>query len=228
MALPFVLKYETTANPRDKMNNKCSSISNSSTEVFVWWFCGDDLILRYGDGRKAIVGETHCVDPSKIELAKFGLHGSIDALDAVCNASGKHLFYCRLEGSVIHGEDKSVASQRTYLAGGIDVSDVLRNFAKRYALDMVHFWDAPQIAIDYLNSDTEELREEVMLAIIETCKIKMYHYASPAANAANMAASTTAKKALVAAKAAADDAKRNGKKEEYNQILETMFKASIG
>jgi hypothetical protein len=137
-----------------------------SDSVNVWWFCKDDHSLQYEDGRIASIGQTHTVDPEKVELCKYGLHGSTHVVNALNYGHGDRLFYCRLDGKVIHGIDKVVASQRTYLAGGIDVSYELRTFVKQYARDVVSFWRAPQVVVDYLNSDSEVLREEAYNATI--------------------------------------------------------------
>lgn len=210
---------------------------NDTADSFVWWFCTKDHMLQFGDRRLASVGETHTIDPDKIELCKFGLHGSIKAIDALRHAPGDHLFYCRLGGKIIHGDDKSVASQRTYLAGGVDVSDVFRKFAKRCALDSIHLWDAPQVVVDYLNSDSEELREEVQKAAYSAyCDLwGLYYstngdrsaaaYAAAAAHAASSMAHDIAWQAAINAIYAATG---TSKPKEYNQWLEEMLNEKLG
>ena len=63
-----------------------------------------------------------------------------------------------LEGEIILGVDKMVASRRTYLAGGVDVSETLQEFTRLCALDVAHLWDAPPVVVEYLKTGDEELR----------------------------------------------------------------------
>jgi uncharacterized membrane protein YeiB len=62
------------------------------------------------------------------------------------------------------GDDKIAAQKRTYVAGGIDISDTLYEFARMCALDVIHLWDAPAVAVEYLKTGNESLRAEALSA----------------------------------------------------------------
>jgi hypothetical protein len=93
-----------------------------------WYFAATDCRLRYGDNRIAAVGITHKVDGPPV-LCERGLHASKRAIDALSFGAGPVVFRVQLGGDIVHGSDKSAATERTYTAGGIDVSDTLREFA---------------------------------------------------------------------------------------------------
>src|SRR5690606_776707 len=80
----------------------------------------------------------------------------------------------RLSGTIVpHGNDKHAASHRTYLAGGIDVSDTLREFARKCALDVIHLWDAPEIVVRYLKTGDETIRDAAWAAAWAAARVAM-------------------------------------------------------
>jgi hypothetical protein len=106
----------------------------------MWHFTTLDKKLGYGDGRPIIAGEKLTV-PGPIVLCKSGLHASKRLLDALKYAPGAYLWEVELSGEVIHGNDKSVATERTALCG-FDASEVLRKFSRMVALQAVEkHWD---------------------------------------------------------------------------------------
>lgn len=121
-----------------------------------YWFAPADGVLGYGDERKVRKGVTHKVD-GLISLCRHGLHASRHPLDALKHANSAHLWRVHLSGDVLHGDDKSCATERTYIAR-IDATDVLRRFARLCALDVVHLWDAPEVVICYLRTGDESIR----------------------------------------------------------------------
>jgi hypothetical protein len=83
-----------------------------------------------------------------------GLHASPDAFDALQYAPGNALHKVVLGGKVVkHGEptDKVAAQKRKILAT-IDAEQIMRLFARRVALDVVHLWDAPVVVKEYLET----------------------------------------------------------------------------
>ena len=125
-----------------------------------WWFAPENKKLANGDGRKIKIGATHRVR-GEIIPCKHGLHLSKRLIDALRYAPGPVVY--RVVGSGIiypHGEpiDKYACSERTYLYGGVDVSETLRRFARMCALDVVHLWDAPDIVVTYLKTGDEKVR----------------------------------------------------------------------
>ena len=169
-----------------------------------WWFTTSKK-LPHGDNRKITIGKTHKVK-SEIIPCKNGLHLSKRIIDAQFYAPG-HVIY-RVVGSgviVPHGDpiDKYACSERTYIAGGIDIEDTLRLFARKCALDVIHLWDPPKIVVRYLKTGDESIRE--------------------AAGAAAMDAGDAAR----AAAEAAWDAARDAAMKKFNRRLTSMVSRLI-
>ena len=122
-----------------------------------WWF-SDALVLPHGDGRRIKLGRTHHVTGS-IVPCQHGLHLSANAIDALNYATGAFVWRVRGHGTVVVNRDKAACSGRTYLRGGIDVSGVLRHFARLCALDVIHLWDAPDIVRQYLRTGDPRIRD---------------------------------------------------------------------
>jgi len=172
------------------------------------WWSSAGRVLPPGDGRRIRVGATHEVEGEIIPCER-GLHASARAIDALQYAPGPIVWKVRLSGVVVpHGDDKHAASRRTYLAGGIDVSDTLREFARRCALDVIHLWDAPEIVVRYLKTGDETIRDAAWAATRDACAARdaAWAAAGDARAAARAAASAAAWDAACAAGDAARDA----------------------
>ncbi len=128
----------------------------STKTMLGWHFADESETLRYGDGRKIVIGETHNVDCKPI-LCEIGLHASKTILDALQYAPSVILYRVELSGVIVHGADKSCATHRKYIAR-IDATAILREFARKCALSVIHLWDCPRIVRDYLETGNEELR----------------------------------------------------------------------
>ena len=124
--------------------------------VKAWWFSVGKT-LPHDDGRKIQLGRTHKIKGELIPCHN-GLHASVKPLDALGYAPGPIVWRVEMGGTVIHHDDKLCASERTYLAGGIDVSDTLRKFARMCALDVIDLWTAPEIVVRYLKTGDESIR----------------------------------------------------------------------
>ena len=158
-----------------------------------WYFSTLDKKLRYDDNRDIAIGVTHKVDCTPV-LCEIGLHLAPTILDALEYAPGPVLWQVVGGGEIVHGDDKSVCTQRAYIAGGVDISDILRHFARLCALDVIHLWDAPPVVVEYLKTGNESLRAA----------------AGDAARAAGAAAKNAAWRAGRAAFAAGDAARAAG------------------
>ena len=119
-----------------------------------WWF-GDKL--GYGDGRIPEVGVTHSVGGIP-ECCRHGLHAGTTILNALRYAGSATLWRVEIWGDVDHNNDKITGTHRKYL-WKLDVDDVLRDFARRCALDVIHLWDAPEVVVEYLKTGNEEIRD---------------------------------------------------------------------
>lgn len=149
-------------------------------------------------------GETLGVDPARLELCAYGLHASRCPRDALNYAPGINLAVVELSGEIIEGDDKLCASERTIIAR-IDATDLLRQFARECALDVIHLWDAPEVVRRYLDTGGESLRREAYYAARAanaTYATNAARAARAAANAARAAQATYAANAANAANAA--------------------------
>lgn len=198
-----------------------------------WWFSGTDHKLGYGDGREAAIGVTHAV-AGPIELCEKGLHASPRALDALQYASGPCAWLVGLGGSVLDGDDKSCATERTYIAGGSDTTEVLRAFARRVALDVAHLWSMPEIVRDYLETGDESMRtaarDAAKASASDATNAAAWNAAwSAAYNAASAAATSDAASAATwaAARAVAWNTVNAAAREKYAGWLDEMLRAAI-
>ena len=121
-----------------------------------WYFSTEDRKLRHGDGRVIKAGVTHKVD-CEPRLCEAGLHASVRPIDALEYAPGPILWRVELGGEIDKGYDKLCATERTYL-WGFDATAMLREFARKCALDVIHLWNAPEVVKTYLTTGDESLR----------------------------------------------------------------------
>ena len=123
-----------------------------------WHFIGSDRKLANGDSRLVEAGQTYTID-CRPSLCELGLHASKNPLDALNYAPG--MIVCRVElgGNIIHSDDKSVATERKVLWIA-DAEDVLNEFGRWCALQVIGLWDAPDVVVEYLKTGNESLREE--------------------------------------------------------------------
>ena len=170
-----------------------------------WYFSTANRRLRYWDDREIVLGGLHSV-PGEPVLCEYGLHASADALDALKYAPGPVVWRVKLGGQIVQCADKACAQTREYVAGGIDVSNVFRKFARDCALDVAHLWNMPDVVRRYLKTGREDLRAEAR----DAAYANYANYANAAyaanANAAYTAAYTAANAAYTAANAYANAA----------------------
>jgi hypothetical protein len=115
------------------------------TKRYWHWINGDKL----RDGTKAVVGEW-TVRVDDIKLCVKGYHGSYNVLDALKYAPGNTI--CRVYiKEVLESEDKVVGTQRKIIWMA-DAKEVLVQFAKWCALQVIDLWDAPDVVVEFLNS----------------------------------------------------------------------------
>ena len=130
-------------------------------QVKGWWFGTTDKKLLNSDGRKIVIGKTHKVT-GEIVPCEHGLHLSHRIIDALNYAPGPVIYRVVGSGVIVpHGSpvDKYACSERTYVSGGVDISDTLRLFARECALDVIHLWNAPEIVVRYLKTGDKSIRD---------------------------------------------------------------------
>ena len=191
-----------------------------------WWFTTTDRKLPHGDNRQIRIGRTHKVK-GEITPCKRGLHLSRKLLDALKYAPGPVVYKVQGSGTIIsHGNpiDKYVCSERTYLAGGVDATEVLRKFARLCALDVVHLWDAPDVVIEYLKTGKEDLMSEASAVASAAASASASATASAAAwSAANAAAWSEASTA--ANNAAWSEASAEARKKQNRRLTRMVKRA---
>ena len=106
---------------------------SKSTPVYAWHFLPEDRCLLYGDNRLIIPGKRLSVR-GEIVLCSHGLHASICPLDALRYAPSAMVQRVKMHGTIIHGDDKLVASSRTCMWIA-DATMILHEFACRCAED---------------------------------------------------------------------------------------------
>ena len=118
-----------------------------------WHFVGDTL--RGGSPIPADGKLLH--HTGSVAICRSGLHASERIIDALTYAPGNII--CRVEcgGIVDTQSDKLVCRERTIL-WRIDGEELVREFARKCALDVIHLWDAPQIVIDFLQTGDPKLQ----------------------------------------------------------------------
>ena len=188
-----------------------------------WHFVGDSL----RDGRSVPPdGEslTHEDDPA---ICVSGLHASERILDALKYAPGNVICRVACEDVLTRQEDKLVCRSRT-VEWRVDGEDLLRDFARRVALDVAHLWDIPDEVRGFLETGNENLRIAARAAAREASKAAAARgdaaaaiagEAARAAAARTHAARATGLAAAWAATKAADD---DGSWDRYSALLETM------
>jgi len=148
-----------------------------------WYFSTPEKKLRYSDDRSIELGITHSVE-GKLKVCKNGLHGSERLIDALSYAPGPVIWEVELSGEIVTDDGtKHCARNRTYLRGGIDISEVLRRFSRRVALDVARYWDMPGVVREYLETGDESKRAAAKVTA-NAYATNAYAYAAAAAAAA--------------------------------------------
>jgi hypothetical protein len=98
------------------------------SEMLAWHFLPADGRLQFGRRSEVRVGQTLRRDPAKLSLCRYGLHAAVRPIDALNYAPGPVVCRVRLDGTIIEGDDKCVASRRT-VVWMADAGRELRLFA---------------------------------------------------------------------------------------------------
>src|SRR6266700_865831 len=170
-----------------------------------YWFAAGTT-LPNGDGRAVVIGETLTVDPPLV-MCEHGLHASVYPYDALQYAKGNLLYKVRLSGEILTDEDKCCATERSALAM-IDATVILRLFSRRQALSVIHLWNPPTVARQYLETGDEMIRAAAQAAAWEAAwaPVGEQRRRSTAAEVAARAAAWAAHDAAWAGARAADAA----------------------
>jgi hypothetical protein len=194
--------------------------------IIGYWFAASDE-LPHGDGRKVVIGETLVVEPPIVPCQR-GLHACVDPFDALQYASGAILYKVRLSGKIVEDGDKHAASERTAVVKR-DATQILRSFARKMALSVIHLWNAPAIVREYLETGNERKRDAARDAAGDAAGAAAWNAAGAAAKAAAgdaaWAAARHAARAVAghAARAVARDAAWDDARKLFKEMVEALF-----
>jgi hypothetical protein len=125
------------------------------TNIKAWHFAGSHL----RDGRPLPKdGEWH-IHEGEVVICATGLHASRRVIDALQYAPGSTI--CRVSCRKVvteHENDKLVCRERRIDWRIENGDDVLRAFARKAALSVIHLWNAPDVVRRYLETGDESLR----------------------------------------------------------------------
>jgi hypothetical protein len=148
-------------------------------KIQAWHFTG--AALR--DGRPIPADGEVLHHDGPLVMCASGLHWCRSPLAALGYAPGATLCRDEVWGDVVEDDDKGIARNRVIL-WRMDATDLLREFARSCALDVVHLWDAPEIVLDYLRTGDETKRRAADAAAYAAYAAA---YAADAARAARAA-----------------------------------------
>src|SRR5690606_14687195 len=94
----------------------------------------------------------------EVVICETGLHASVRVLDALQYAPGSTICRVTCRGIVTKHDDKFVCTERRIDWRIENADDVLRAFARKAALSVIHLWDAPDVVRQYLETGNENLR----------------------------------------------------------------------
>lgn len=180
----------------------------------------------------------------RILMCFSGLHASLEPYDALQYAPGPRLHLVECRGEIVHDTDKLVARERTILAS-IDATDLLYYYARMRLLSVAHFFDLPQVALDYLmtgegqskvhkalwpsgqtrDSSPGTTLEMARIAMLDGILLATSRNPCLAARGAdsNAAWSTAWMRVFGLSWSAAQDAARSAAREEFNSLVLEAF-----
>src|SRR5574337_1422237 len=93
----------------------------------------------------------------EVVMCKSGLHASRHPFDALQYAPGPMLHWVECEDIVEEQGDKLVCRSRK-IVRSVDATDILRLFARKCALDVIHLWNAPAVVCEFLETGDQSKR----------------------------------------------------------------------
>jgi hypothetical protein len=171
-------------------------MSETKEPILAWHFVGAHL----RDGRPIPDDGVPLIHRGKVVPCEQGMHASVRLRDGLKYAPGETLCRVSCTGTVVQQTDQLACSQRTIL-WRIDATAVLREFARKCALDVAHLWDMSAVVREYLETGREDLRDAAGAAAWAAA----WAAAEAAARAAARAAAGDGAAACDAARAAAWD-----------------------
>ena len=157
------------------------------------------------------------VHEGPVTICESGLHASKHPFDALQFAPGATLCMVECEDVVAEQADKLVCRRRK-IVKRIDATELLWVASRKYALSVIHMWDAPPIVREYLETGDESKRAAAWAAAWDAA----WDAATAAATAAAWDAARNA--AWDAARDAAWDAARDAQNAHFESMLMELCK----
>jgi hypothetical protein len=132
----------------------------------MWYFTGKDKRCGYNyNNLIAKVGRTHKIN-HKTDLTESGqgLIAFNTIKDALSYTDQTIVWQVELGGKIEVGFDWTKATECTYIAGGIDIEEVLREFARECALSVLGRWRPPSIVVKFLKTGDHSIRDDARAA----------------------------------------------------------------
>jgi len=163
----------------------------TTTPIKAWHFVNNTL----RDGTPIPPDGELLVFPGEIKLCRRGFHASLELTDALTWAPGSTICRVELSGEVLYGEDKVVASERKILYR-VEGRDLLREFARWCALEVVGVWSPPPVVVEWLETGDPALKSAAESAAWSAARSAAWSVAESAAwSAARSAAWSVAESA---------------------------------
>lgn len=178
--------YESFQNAAIYSENK-RLMTELEKPVLAWHFCGDTL----RDGQPIPRKGVWLKHEGPVKMCESGLHASRRLIDALKYAPGNTLCWVECLDIVAEQDDKLVCRQRRIVAK-MDAEKLLRRAARKFALDVVHLWTAPDVVIKYLKVGDESLRDAAWTTAGNAARAAAGDAARTAAGAAARTAARTA------------------------------------
>lgn len=126
--------------------------------VLAWHFLKNNKFMCYDRSSEiARAGKTYSIADDQVpELCKYGMHGSIHALDAVGFAPGSIVCRVEISGDVLYADNKLVGRHRKVLWMA-DASDVLTKFSKWCVSQVISQIPDPNLTRKFLESGNKSL-----------------------------------------------------------------------
>lgn len=122
-------------------------------------------------------------------LCEQGLHASRRVRSALAHAPGSTICRVRCDGKILDGGDKLVCTRRKIL-WRIDGEQLLREFARWCASQVLPLWDAPPVVREYLATGNAKLRSAARAAAARQARKMPWSGRNDAAETIKLAAST--------------------------------------
>ena len=115
------------------------------------------------DGRPIPAIGEWLVHDGPIVMCLSGLHAGKTPYEALRYAPGPLLHKVNLRGDLTVDTNKVVARSRRIVAT-IDATNLLRTFARKQALSVIHLWDCPPIMKQYLDTGDASIQSAALSA----------------------------------------------------------------